>query len=63
MLKFADLIEKHTSELAELDAITMGGPVGPQGFMIGATVATFRCEFSGLLKILSEKGSGERGGS
>lgn len=45
MLKLADLIDAHTRELAELDAIAMGGPVGAMGAMIGAAAATFRCEF------------------
>ncbi|KAH7390095.1 putative aldehyde dehydrogenase [Cadophora sp. MPI-SDFR-AT-0126] len=42
MLKFADLMEEKVQELAELDSITMGAPVGVGHFLIPAAAATFR---------------------
>ena len=44
--KFADLLESHAEELAYLDAICMGMPVGiNSGFVIPTTASVFRCEF------------------
>ena len=41
--KFADLIEKHAMEIADLDALTMGAPVAINGgFMIPQAAAVFR---------------------
>lgn len=46
LLKFADLLEKNAKELAELDSLCMGGPVGPNaGFIIPGAAACFRCKW------------------
>ncbi|KAH8805137.1 putative aldehyde dehydrogenase [Xylogone sp. PMI_703] len=43
LLKFADLIEKHAQEIAELDCLCMGAPVAPNmGFFIPEAVACIR---------------------
>ncbi|KAI1613808.1 aldehyde dehydrogenase domain-containing protein, partial [Exophiala viscosa] len=43
MLKFADLLDKHNSELAELSRITMGAPYGAWGkFEVGMSSQQFR---------------------
>lgn len=45
MLKFADLLDKHAKELAELDTICMGGPIALNAmFLIPQAAAVFRCE-------------------
>lgn len=45
MLKLADLIDSHATELAELDSIAMGAPTGALAAVISAAAATFRCKF------------------
>lgn len=46
MHKLADLVDKNVNKLAELDAICMGGPVGPNaGMFIPEVAEVFRCEF------------------
>jgi Aldehyde dehydrogenase family len=43
--KFADLIEKHAWELAALDALCMGRPVGPSGaFIVPEVASVFSCK-------------------
>ena len=45
MLKFADLLEKHSMELAKLDTICMGAPIASfGGFIIPEAAATMRCK-------------------
>jgi aldehyde dehydrogenase (NAD+) len=41
--KFADLLEKHAMELADLDSLAMGAPVGTNGgFLVPQAAAVFR---------------------
>lgn len=44
LLKFADLIQRNAKELAELDSLCMGSPVGAiAGFIVPEVAACFRC--------------------
>jgi acyl-CoA reductase-like NAD-dependent aldehyde dehydrogenase len=46
MLKFADLLEKSTNELAPLDTMSMGIPLAASaGMIIPNAAAVFRCEY------------------
>ena len=50
LLKVADLIEKHASNLARLESLPTGRPVsGILGFDIPHMVEVFRCELAALL--------------
>jgi aldehyde dehydrogenase (NAD+) len=44
MNKFADLIEENMDELARLESIAMGQPVGVAKVFIGLCVPGWRCE-------------------
>jgi len=44
MLKFADLLEANLQELAGLDTLTMGAPMGMGHFVIPGAAQTFRCK-------------------
>lgn len=45
LIKLATLIEKNASKIAELDAISMGRPVGVQGLDLYASVSGFHAFF------------------
>jgi aldehyde dehydrogenase (NAD+) len=47
MNKFADLIEKNASQIAELDSICVGIPTGDSaGFYVPTAASVFRCKYS-----------------
>jgi aldehyde dehydrogenase (NAD+) len=41
--KFADLLEEHASELAALDAMCMGAPIGIGKTLASISAGVFRC--------------------
>jgi aldehyde dehydrogenase (NAD+) len=43
MLKFADLIEKNTNELASWESKAMGMPIQVATMILGITAEVFRC--------------------
>ena len=53
MNKFADLIEENMEELARLESIAMGQPVGVAKVFIGLCVPGWRCEEIHNLNVLS----------
>lgn len=43
MLKFADLVDKHASELAEWESKTMGQPIQVATMILGMVSTVYRC--------------------